>query len=281
VKTHKKLSKRDILLLSVYLDDECSRKERKLTEELLQENPAASSFLNDLKSTRELIAQIPDRKVPRNFTISRSEAGIARPLNLVIALRVTSAVSALFLGLLFFYNMFPGTGSEMVAMESAPAAEEPRAFDKEGIQEDAASAPIIIFQGGVPQGAGVGMGGGGGEPSGTGPDGQVILPDAVIDERDLASEAYLFNETEAVPESMDSNDDAQIDLIEDEITSPILGIRPQAERGGFIAEDFEFETESFEAPKQSLPWISILQIFALIVSVLTFTISYFVKKRRT
>ncbi len=72
--------KRDIELLSAYLDGELKSVDLTKLEARLKTDPELASVLNDLRAARTLLRKLPARKAPRNFTLTRKMAGQNPPL---------------------------------------------------------------------------------------------------------------------------------------------------------------------------------------------------------
>ena len=103
------MNRRDIELLSAYLDGELKTSDSAKLETRLKSDPELVSVLNDLRATRTLLRKLPQRKAPRNFTLTRKMAGQNPPLPRTYpAFRFVTAVATL----LFFFSFglnFVGT----------------------------------------------------------------------------------------------------------------------------------------------------------------------------
>ncbi|MBK9927531.1 MAG: hypothetical protein IPP66_19855 [Anaerolineales bacterium] len=132
------MNRRDLELLSAYLDGELKAADSVKLETRLKSDPELASVLSDLRSTRTLLRKLPSRKAPRNFTLTRRMVGQNPPLPRaypVFRLATTIATLLLFftfgvnfVGVQFAsqapYGMGGGGGSDMEAysMQEAPAA---------------------------------------------------------------------------------------------------------------------------------------------------------------
>lgn len=65
-----RISKHDLKILSLYLDEQLSLAERKRLEERLRENQALFLTLEELRQTRLALRKMPRARVPRNFTLT-------------------------------------------------------------------------------------------------------------------------------------------------------------------------------------------------------------------
>ena len=135
------MNRRDIELLSAYLDGELKTSDSTRLETRLKTDPELASVLNDLRVTRTLLRRLPTRKAPRNFTLTRKMVGQNPPLPRAFPVfRLATMVATLLLFFSFGVN-FVGTqlasqapaygmggggggGAESYAAQEAPAATE-------------------------------------------------------------------------------------------------------------------------------------------------------------
>ena len=69
----------DLELLSAYLDGQLNPSDSARLEGRLTADEGLRSVLNDLRSTRGLMRQLPSRHAPRNFTLTPQMAGLKPP----------------------------------------------------------------------------------------------------------------------------------------------------------------------------------------------------------
>lgn len=144
------MNRRDIELLSSYLDGQLKPSESARLEARLATDRDLRAVLDDLRSTRNLLRQLPARKAPRNFTLTPKMVGKNPPLPRAYpAFRFVTALASLLLfftvGLNFLapqlasqspaFGMGGGGAPEVFsaqapettesAVEEAPAAEPP------------------------------------------------------------------------------------------------------------------------------------------------------------
>lgn len=74
-----KISPRDHILLSAYLDGQLTTRQRARLEARLKDIPQLRTALEDLDNTRALLRSLPRMRSPRNFTLTPAMAGIRRP----------------------------------------------------------------------------------------------------------------------------------------------------------------------------------------------------------
>jgi hypothetical protein len=103
------MNRRDLELLSAYLDGELKPADSTRLESRLKTDPELVSALNDLRATRTLLRRLPSRKAPRNFTLTRKMVGQNPPLPRTYPIfRLATAVATLLLFFSFGVN-FVGT----------------------------------------------------------------------------------------------------------------------------------------------------------------------------
>lgn len=71
---------RDVEKLSAYLDGQLKPSEKARLESRLQTDPELASILKELRQTRGLLRQLPQRRAPRNFTLTPKMVGQKPPL---------------------------------------------------------------------------------------------------------------------------------------------------------------------------------------------------------
>jgi hypothetical protein len=76
----KTLSFRDVEKLSAYLDGQLKPSEIARLESRLQSEPELASVLKDLRQSRNLLRQLPQRRAPHNFTLTPQMVGQKPPL---------------------------------------------------------------------------------------------------------------------------------------------------------------------------------------------------------
>ena len=71
---------RDVEKLSAYLDGQLKPSETAWLEARLQTDPQLASILKDLRQTRGILRQLPQRRAPRNFTLTHKMVGQKPPM---------------------------------------------------------------------------------------------------------------------------------------------------------------------------------------------------------
>ena len=119
---------RDVEMLSAHLDANLSQADSARLEARLATDPELDSILQDLSQARSLLRRLPQRRAPRNFTLSPQRAGVRPPLPRAYpVLRLASALAAV----LFFFT-FLGNSVALPAAEPAASAVEQDRFASGG-----------------------------------------------------------------------------------------------------------------------------------------------------
>jgi hypothetical protein len=148
------MNRRDIELLSAYLDGELKPSDSAKLESRLTTDPELASALNDLRTTRTLLRKLPQRRAPRNFTLSRKMAGQNPPVQRVYPIfRFATAVATFLFFLSFAVNFMGrqvitstsfgrggGGGEEIQSFAAEAPMEEPAATEAPA-EEPAAAMP--------------------------------------------------------------------------------------------------------------------------------------------
>ncbi len=148
------MNQRDLELLSSYLDGQLKPSDSARLEKRLASDPALRAVLDDLRSARGLLRQLPMRKAPRNFTLTPKMVGKNPPLpRSYPAFRFVTALASLMLfftlGLNFVvpqiaqtpaFGMGGGGAPEVFSASEAPAVPEFAATE-----EPATEDPSILM----------------------------------------------------------------------------------------------------------------------------------------
>jgi len=156
------MNQRDLKLLSSYLDGQLSSSDSARLETRLRTDPNLRSVLQDLRSARSVLRQLPMRKAPRNFTLTPKMVGKNPPLPRAYpAFRFTSAMATLLLfvsfGLNFLrpqlaspspaFGMGGGGAPDTFAAEAAPqaATEAPAAAESAAATQAPIEEPSVAM----------------------------------------------------------------------------------------------------------------------------------------
>jgi len=112
---------RDVELLSAYLDGQLSPSDSARIESRLAADANLRAVMDDLRAARGLLRQLPARKAPRNFTLSRSMVGAKPPLPRSYPIfRFATTFATILLFLSFAVNGFASRISA-ISFAAAPA----------------------------------------------------------------------------------------------------------------------------------------------------------------
>ena len=143
------MNQRDVELLSSYLDGELKPSDSARLEARFNSEPELVSVLDDLRGARSLLRRLPQRRAPRNFTLTRKMVGQNPPLPRSYPLfRFATALATL----LFFFTF--GLNFTARQLAAAPltgrggadtslyAQEEPAAAEAPATEAPATEAPL-------------------------------------------------------------------------------------------------------------------------------------------
>jgi len=150
------MNRRDIELLSSYLDGQLKPSDSVRLESRLSSDSGLRAVLDDLRAARGLLRQLPMRKAPRNFMLTPKMVGKNPPLPRVYpAFRFVTALATLLLfftvGLNFLAPQMAsqgpafgmgGGGAPEVFSAQAPAATEAPAIEAPAAEPPADLAPL-------------------------------------------------------------------------------------------------------------------------------------------
>jgi hypothetical protein len=153
------MNRRDLELLSSYLDGQLKPSDSTRLEARLASDPELRAVLDDLRAARGLLRQLPLRKAPRNFTLTPKMVGKNPPLpRSYPAFRFVTALASLMLffalGLNFVvpqmaqapaFGMGGGGAPEVFSAEQAPAVPEAAATEAPA-PEAPAEEPSVLMQ---------------------------------------------------------------------------------------------------------------------------------------
>ncbi len=109
------MNDRDLELLSSYLDGQLTPSDSARLESRLKSDGQLASTLDDLRAARALLRQLPKRRAPRNFTLTRKMVGLNPPLPRAYpAFRFATVVATL----LFFFTFGVNTLAPQLAQIS-------------------------------------------------------------------------------------------------------------------------------------------------------------------
>jgi hypothetical protein len=113
---------RDVETLNAYLDGQLDSAHRQRLESRLQSEPELKAALDALRESRSVLRRLPQRRAPRNFTLTPKMAGIKPPLPRAYPIfRFASVVAAFLFFFAYATNFLPRLTLTLGA--AAPAVE--------------------------------------------------------------------------------------------------------------------------------------------------------------
>jgi hypothetical protein len=88
-----KLRRRDLELLSAYIDGELSESDLRRVEGRIETDSAFSFAYREIQSTRKLVSELPAVRPPRNFTLTPEMASIRKGLSLFPVFRFATVIA--------------------------------------------------------------------------------------------------------------------------------------------------------------------------------------------
>jgi len=120
-----RLTDRDILLISAYLDERLSTSEKDRVKARVESDPLFNSTYREMAYTRRLLRALPQKRAPHNFTLSAAQVPASRRVPwLQPALSFVSIAAALLLVIVFSSSFLFGTSKGAAPVAMAPQAEE-------------------------------------------------------------------------------------------------------------------------------------------------------------
>lgn len=106
---------RDIEKLSAYLDGQLKESEAARVETLLKTNPELASLLEELRQSQAILRRLPQRRAPRNFTLTPKMVGQKPPLPRAYPIFRFATAMATFLLVFSFAANFLSPSLSMIA----------------------------------------------------------------------------------------------------------------------------------------------------------------------
>jgi hypothetical protein len=117
------MNPRDLEFLSAYLDGQLNSSDSARLESRLASDESLRAALDNLRSTRGLLRQLPSRRAPRNFTLTPQMAGIKPPTpRAVPVFRFATAIATLLFVISFVVNGLITLSAPSLAAAPAPSA---------------------------------------------------------------------------------------------------------------------------------------------------------------
>lgn len=115
-----KIRRRDLEQISAYLDGELSENDARRVEARIQTDATLRRVLQELQSTRKMIADLPEIRSPRNFTLTPEMAGVRQRINLYPVFRFATVIATAAFAVLVGADALTSRG--FVATQEVPEA---------------------------------------------------------------------------------------------------------------------------------------------------------------
>ena len=115
-----KIRRRDLEQISAYLDGELSENDARRVEARIQTDVTLRRVLRELQTTRKMIADLPEIRLPRNFTLTPEIAGVRQRINLYPVFRFATVIATAAFAVLVGADALTSRG--FVATQEVPEA---------------------------------------------------------------------------------------------------------------------------------------------------------------
>jgi hypothetical protein len=267
-----RLNDRDWKLISAYIDSRLSPTEITRVKARIQSEPQFKRSLDEIAYTRRLLQSLPEKRAPRNFTLSADKVKAPRKaLWLQPALSFVS-IAAAFLLLVVFSSSYLFTGSKAAAPAAmAPEAEMFAADQTAGEPTSPAIInwnPILGMGGGSDAAARENYTGGGGIGGAGGPGWTVVDPavgggtsDATPEPLTTAESVPLSTAESVLPPVVEAEPlieaPSEKSVDGSDLSTLILGLPEEEERGSML-ESQSPPSEPITRRLDSRIWIMII-----------------------
>lgn len=119
-----KISNRDWVQLSAYLDGELSVREANKLESRLAAEQGLRAALKDLQSTKQILSRTPRIKVPRNFTLTPQQVGVKHARSAAVGYSWAAAVLSLLFVAVVVVDLGTGNSKGALSMDMAARSEQ-------------------------------------------------------------------------------------------------------------------------------------------------------------
>ncbi len=137
---------RDVEKLSAYLDGQLSTAETARLEPRIAADPALAAVLEAMRQSRSVLRRLPQRRAPRNFTLTLRMAGLRAPTpRAVPVLRFATVLATVLLAITFATNtLAPMSTSLQSAMPMGIGGGAPEERSQSGGGSDVAEEPVTV-----------------------------------------------------------------------------------------------------------------------------------------
>lgn len=223
--------------LNAYLDGELSAREQRRFEQEMEQDAALRAEMAQLRQVKQGIAQLPQARAPRNFTLDPAVYGQPQPqpaYELYPALRVATALAAFFFVIAVVLDLATPAGGLGQPLAAVSSQQEPAAAEVE-MAEEAFEAERTVVTRIVEE---VVVGGESVEVT--------RLVTETVEEEEMAPAA----EEEAPEEAQDEAEAAPEEPVEEEAMEAEMASEPEEERTEEPVEEPAAEAEALTAPTE-------------------------------
>ncbi len=203
-------------LLSEYLDDRLSARQKAEVEALLRDNPEAATTLENLRQLRLLLRNLPARRLPHNFTLTRQMAQQQKRPPVLSWLRLSSILAMLLTVFLVTLDLLP---------RGATAPQTIATADMYTYAAAAPTPPIIYWNGnpGNPAANAGAMGMGGGAEAGPLSKSD-SAPRPIDPQQPVVTQPVIVEQPVSPPDTATAENNSAARSAD---AQPILGLRPE------------------------------------------------------
>jgi len=119
-----KISNRDWVQLSAYLDGELSVREADKLEGRLDAEPELRAALEDLRETKQILSRTPRIKVPHNFTLTPQQVGLKRARSAAVGYSWAAAVLSILFIAVVVVDLGTGFSKGALSVDMAARSEQ-------------------------------------------------------------------------------------------------------------------------------------------------------------
>ncbi len=218
---------KDMKLLCAYLDDAMSIQDRAKFEKRLQQSPELKQALADMTALKHNLRSLPVRKVPYQFTLTRSEAEKARRGRFLLpGFGWASVVSMILLTVIFGSEfIFTNFSAPQPVSEPVPMALLNDTAPESALRQSEEEAPEPVYLLNWASGFGKG-GGGGGVAYGIGGGSDAMVAEGIAIAEPIEPEEISLSEPAPLEQAIEATEVAST-LNEDKVTVEplIFGVR--------------------------------------------------------
>ncbi len=284
-----RITRKDWLLLSRYLDGDLSDEQQRQLKNRLRSDALLKDAYERLLHTRQVLRSVPQRKVPRNYTLDPSQVGIREPRWRPVLLTRYASVAAGLVAVVAMTLQLLTPGLALPRMASEEATDRMLSESADAVEAPASDLepPIIVWNSGYANGIG---GAGAGMDQQAAPQVEILPPTEAFGmggggagpvEETQPLESMM---AEGVPEE-EKAVEPEAEMLTKPYSNPILGIAPTEERGTIsetpmatMVDAQPVSAQTVEQPQRLN--LTLIAILAALLSAISAAISFLLHKRQ-